>query len=84
MNNKGQSLGLSIMSALFILIIGLTFVNLLMPEITQFRTDMSCGSPLTISDGTKLMCLVTDATVPYWIVLVFSVSIGLITERMRL
>ena len=84
MNNKGQSLGLAIMSGIFVLIIGLMCVNFLMPSITDFRTELNCASPDDITDGTKLLCLVTDATVPYWIMLVFSVVIGGITARLLL
>lgn len=84
MNCRGQSLGISIMSSIFVLIIGLMMVNFLMPEINDFRTNMLCAYPDSISDGTKLLCLVTDAAIPYWIVLVLSVVIGLITARLLL
>jgi len=79
---QAQSLGLSIMSAIFILIIGFLFLNFLMPEITDFRIELNCASPSDITDGTKLLCLVGDIIVPYWIILVFSVVIGLITMRL--
>ena len=84
MNKRGQTLGVSIMTAIFVIIVGLMFVNFLMPEISNFREDMNCASADTISDGTKLLCLVTDATIPYWIMLVLSTTIGLITARLLL
>ena len=81
---KGQTMGLAIINTIFIFLVGFMILNLLMPEITQARTDLSCASPSEIHDGTKLLCLMTDATVPYWILLVFSIGIGLITARMKL
>lgn len=84
MNKKGQSMGLGILSFLAVLIIGLTFINFLMPEVTTFRTSMSCASADTISDGTKLLCLFGDAVIPYVIVLIFSLAIGAITSQMKL
>lgn len=84
MNDKGQSLGLAIMASIFVLIVGLMAVNFLMPEITDFRANMNCANPSQISDGVKLLCLTSDATIPYWIVLVFSLVIGGITARLSL
>lgn len=81
MNSKGQSLGLAILSALFILIVGFMCINFLMPEITNFRVAMECSSPSTISDGVKVLCLITDATIPYWIIAILSLAIGGITSR---
>lgn len=82
MNKKAQTLGLTIVSSIFILIIGLVILNFIMPEVSTARTELNCASPDDISDGTKLICLMTDATVPYWILLVFSVVIGGITSRL--
>lgn len=84
MNSKGQTMGLAILSFLAVLIIGLMFVNFLLPEVTNFRVDMSCASADTISDGTKLLCLFGDATVPYVIVLIVSLAVGAITVRLNL
>jgi hypothetical protein len=84
MNSKGQTLGLAIMTSLFVLIAGLLVVNFLMPEITDFRTNMNCANANSISDGVKLLCLMGDATVPYWIVLVFSLVIGGVTAYFTL
>jgi hypothetical protein len=82
MNNKAQTLGLILISSIFFFIVGMMVINFLMPEITTFRTDLNCASPDTISDGTKLLCLVGDTVVVYWIILVFSIVIGAITSRM--
>lgn len=84
MNNRGQSLGLAILSAIFVLIVGFTAVNFLMPEITDFRTNLNCSSASTISDGAKVLCLIADATIPYFIVIVLSMAIGGITYQLNL
>lgn len=84
MNNKGQTLGLAIMASLFLILIGFMSINFLMPEIIDFRTNMDCASASQISDGVKLMCLMTDATIPYWVVLIVSTAIGGITARLLL
>lgn len=77
-------MGLAILSFLAVLVIGLMFVNFLMPEVTTFRADMSCASVDTISDGNKLLCLFGDATVPYVIVLIVGLGIGAITSRLNI
>jgi len=84
LKNKKGSLGLAILGSLFCLIVGLMLVNFLMPEITQFRTDMSCADASAIHDGVKILCLISSATIPYWIVIVFSLVIGGITARLSL
>jgi hypothetical protein len=55
-----------------------------MPEIDRFRTDLNCANTAAITDGTKILCLVGDSVVIYWIILVFSIIIGAITSRMFL
>jgi len=83
-NKKGQSLGLGIMTAIVFLIIGLMTINFVKDEVTRARTDLSCSDVDNISDGTKLLCLVVDSTVPYWIVIIFSITIGFITMRLKI
>jgi hypothetical protein len=60
MENKKAQLGLSIINAIFIFIIGMLIINFLMPEVTDFRTNMDCSNYSGISDATKLLCLVGD------------------------
>jgi hypothetical protein len=84
MKKKGQTLGLTIISIVFFLIVGLMIINFIMPEIDTARTALDCANTGAISDGVKLLCLVIDTTIPYWIILVFSVVIGAITARMFL
>lgn len=79
--NKNGMLGVTIISAIFIFIIGIAAINLIMPEVTNFRVGMSCSDASAISDSTKLTCLVGDLTIPYFILGVLSLSLGGIIER---
>jgi len=82
--NKKAGIGLAVLSAIGIFIVGFMFINFLMPEITQFRTNMSCSDVNNIYNGTKILCLITDAVVPYYILLVVSIGLGAITSRLVL
>ena len=81
---KGQTFGIAILSSIIIFIIGIMCINFLMPEVSTARINLSCDSPATISDGTKFLCLLVDVQVPYFIWLVFSISLGAILVRMKL
>jgi hypothetical protein len=81
-NNRGQTLGLVLISSIFFFIIGMMMINYILPEIDRTRIDLSCSTPATISDGVKLSCLLTDVVVVYFIILIFSVVLGAITSRM--
>jgi len=84
MENKKGQMGIAIITAILLILIGFMCINFVKDEVTRARTDLDCASPDDISDSTKLLCLVVDTTVPYWIWLVLSVSIGVIIVRMRL
>lgn len=84
MKNKKGQLGLGIIAAITIFIIGIVSVNFLMTEVTNARTNLSCASAATISDGTKLLCLVVDVTVIYWMIVVLSIVGGLVISRTNL
>jgi len=83
MNNKGQ-IGLSIIVAIFIFIIGMVCINFLKDEVTTARDALDCSSVDDISGGIMLACLTIDIVVFYWIIIIFSIAGGLITARMRL
>ena len=74
LNKRGQTMAISVLSAIVIFIIGIMCINFLMPEVSDARVNLSCDSPTTISDGTKFLCLLVDVQVPYFIWLVFSIS----------
>lgn len=84
MNSKGQTMGLAILSAIAVFVCGFIFINFLMPEVTTFRTAMTCSSVATITDGQKIVCLFGDLTVPYFILGLISLAIGGITSRLNL
>ncbi len=77
-------MGIAILSAIVIFIIGIMAINFLMPEVSTARIELSCDSPATISDGTKFLCLIIDTQIPYFIWLVFSISMGAILSRMNI
>lgn len=83
MNKKGQSLGLAILSALAFFIIAMTTINFVMDDVSTARNSLSCADASSISDGTKVLCLIMDTAVIYWIIIIFSVVIGMITARLK-
>ena len=83
-NKRGQTMGIMIISVIFIFIIGLMMINFVKDEVSTARTDLNCANAGDITDGTKLLCMVVNSTVPYWILLVFSIVIGGITSRLAI
>jgi hypothetical protein len=82
MKNKGQTMALTIISSIFVFIIGMLILNFLMPSVDDARIALNCADASAISDGTKITCLAIDGLIPYWIILIFSVVIGSIVARM--
>lgn len=82
MNKKAQTMGLAIINTIAIFLIGFMFINFLMPEVTDFRVNLNCSDASNIHDGNKLLCLMGDATVPYFILLIFSLGLGIIMSRL--
>ena len=72
------------MIALILFMVGMLVTNFFMPEVTQTRLDLNCANAGSITDGTKLMCLMVDSTVIYWIILVCSIAGGAIFERLAI
>ena len=81
MRKRGQIFS-SVVVALILFMIGMICINFLQPEVLSARTGLACSSAATISDGTKLMCLGIDVVVPYFIILVLSITGGIITEKL--
>jgi len=86
MNKKAQSatMPLAILGTLAVFICGFVLIQFLMPEVTTFRTDMGCADATTLNDGAKVLCLIGGAVVPYAILSVVSLAIGLIISRMKI
>lgn len=87
-NKKAQStglpgLGIAFMVAIFVFLIGMTSINFIKDEVTRARgvDQLNCYSD-TISDGTKVTCLLADIVVPYLIIIIFAAAGGLITARL--
>ncbi len=83
-NKKGQTMGIAILSAIVIFIIGIMCINFLLTEVSTARIELSCSDAATISDGSKMLCLIVDTQVPYFIWLVFSISLGAILARLNI
>ena len=79
--NKRGSIGIVIIASIFVFIVGMGAINLLIPEITDFRINMNCSDAENISDATKLLCLVGGIAIPYWILLILSITIGGIASK---
>ena len=79
--NKKAGIGLSILGMLGILLIGFMLTNFLMGEVTSFRTSMNCADADNIHDGNKILCLIGDIAVPYWIYLVLALGLGAIIAK---
>lgn len=82
MNNKGQTIMLSVLFAILFFMLGIIFLNFIQPEVKNTQGSLDCNNTSGISDGTKLMCLITDSVVPYFIILVLSAAGGVITARL--
>ena len=85
MNKKGQfaGLGIAIIVAIMIFMIGMLNLNFIKEGVTVARqsSNLDCSSA-TISDGTKLTCLVVDAVVPMFILTIMSAAGGYITSKL--
>ena len=80
--DKKAGIGFGILASLAIFIIGFMMLNFLLPEVSTLRVELNCDSPDTIHDGNKLLCLaLVDATVPYFILLILSIGLGAITNK---
>lgn len=80
-NKNGQTLGVSVIIAIFIFIVGIPIINIISPDITSAKILLDCSNAAGISDGTKMTCLVVDVVLPYFILLVVSISGGLVVSK---
>jgi hypothetical protein len=81
MNKKGNMFSAALI-ALMLFLVGFTVINFLMTPIDQARIDLSCDDAANITDGVKLMCLGIDSTVIYFILIIFSISMGAIIDKL--
>ncbi len=85
MNKKSQALpglGFAVVVALMIFFIGMLAMNFIRDEVTAARnvSNLNC-SDYSISDGSKLTCLLIDIVVPYFIIIIIAAAGGIITAR---
>jgi len=82
-NKKGQlgSIGLVAIIAFMFFMCGMLFITPLEDSIDTARNDLNCTSVATISDGTKMTCLVTDIALPYILITIISISLSLVVTK---
>ena len=72
LNKKAQSgIFVSLIVAIMIFFAGVIVVDFIKDNVTDARTSSLCTAPAT--DGGKLLCLVEDVAVPYFILLILSI-----------
>ena len=69
----------SIIIALIIWFAGTMVIEMIEGNIDTARIDNECTNPT--SDGNKLLCLMFDATIPYFILMILSIAGGMLTSR---
>ena len=75
--NKKGNIFLGITIALILWISGVLILPFLLDDVDTFRDVMSCTSS-SISDGSKISCLFSDALIPFYIWFFASLTIGYI------
>ena len=66
-----------------IFISGVLFIEHIKTGVTDSRTDLTCTDAENISDGTKVLCLLIDGTVPYFIIVFLSLVGGFRTNSLK-
>lgn len=83
MNKKAQmSLGIAIVIAILIFLMGIPVINILKPEIDTARgsSGLDCTNT-SITDGNRLTCLGVDIVLPYFIWIVLASAGGVVIAR---
>lgn len=76
MNNKG-SIFMGITVALIVWIFGMLILPFMLDDVSTFRLDMDCVNA-SISDVSKLVCVMGDSLIPYFIWTVISLALGFV------
>ena len=79
--NAQAGIYLSIVIALMLFIMGMLMINFLKDRVTDTRNNLECSTNTTISDGTKLACLITDSVIPYIMLVLLSGAGGILLAR---
>jgi len=80
--NKNAGIFFGVVMAVMVFMCGVLFIEHISDCVTEFRTDLNCSSPSSISDGTKLLCLAGGISVPYFIISLLSITAGFIGEKL--
>ena len=82
LNKKGNmgEIALTVLIAGMLFVSGMLFINPLRDSYDSFRTDVGC-SDVTISDGTKVLCLGADLVNPLFILMVVSTAGGFVVSK---
>jgi hypothetical protein len=80
--NKRGNIGIAVIVAIMIFLIGLPVINILKPEVDRARgaSGLDCTN-VSISDGTRLTCLGTDLVISYFILIVVSAAGGFVASK---
>jgi len=81
MINKKGNLYMAATFAFLFFLVGMLMLPFIENSSTSLRTNLNCASN-TISDGTKLVCLMGDTVVPYFIVGVLMLAGGFIGNNL--
>ena len=81
MNKKGAGMFLVVIIAVMVFFAGMLIMNFIKPVVDDTRTNLDCTNQ-SISDGAKLSCIGVDVSIPYFILVIVSVSVGIITARL--
>ncbi|GBE19364.1 MAG TPA: hypothetical protein ENG87_00495 [Candidatus Pacearchaeota archaeon] len=68
--------------ALVVYIFGILFIPFITNDITTSQTALDCTN-ISISAGSKLVCLNTDLVIPYVIWLIISIALGYLAGGAR-
>ena len=80
-SNKKGNMYMAIMLTIFLFSAGMIVANFLKSPIDAARTSLNCDNAGSITDGSKLLCLTVDSTMIYFIILVCSISGGVILDK---
>jgi len=75
--DKRGNIYFGIVIALIVWIGGILILPFIVDDITTFRIAMDCSNS-SISDVTKINCLVGDSLVPYFIWTLVSIALGFV------
>ena len=79
--NKKGNLMFAFISGAMIFICGLVLMNFILPEVDTARILLNCSNSTVLSSGNKITCIGIDGTVPYLILIIFSVTGGIILDK---